>query len=487
MEWAKQAYSAEQLAGTLAATSICFDLSVFEIFAPLACGGTVILAENVLGLVGGTVAGAERVTLVNTVPSALAEVMRLNALPATVRTVNLAGEVLTGVLAQQVYQHTQVSQVYNLYGPTEDTTYSTYQAVKAGAGQPPTIGRPIANTRVYILTAQQRLVPIGVQGELYLSGAGLARGYLGEAEKTAERFVPDPYSEVVGERMYRTGDQGRYLASGEIEFLGRGDQQVKLRGYRIELGEIEEVLRGHGSVQEAVVGLREEGGSGGEQLVCYVVAAAGAAVSGAELQRYLEERLPGYMVPVGWQLLAELPLTPNGKLDRRALAGAEIKGGAREYVAPRSVTEQRVAEIWSQVLGVKRVGVEENFFELGGHSLLATQAVSRLRAEFGVEIALRWMFEAPTVARLAKKIESVPGMERALLIPPITRLPRPAELPTSFGQERLWFLHELDPQSSAYNMSAVARLRGALTHKRWNKALTRSFSGMNRCGHNSLL
>ena len=395
LEWARRQFTDEEMAVTLAGTSICFDLSVFEIFAPLSRGGTVVLVENVLAVAADGWTSDVGLTLVNTVPSALAELLRLQAVPETVRTVNLAGEALSGVLVQQLYEQSAVETVYNLYGPTEDTTYSTVQLVPAGKA--PNIGRAIAQSSAYVLNEQLGLCPVGVIGELYLSGAGVARGYLGQAARTAERFLPDPYSDEAGARMYRTGDRARWLSRGELEFLGRADQQVKLRGYRIELGEIEEVLRQHEQVQEAVVQVR------GEQLDCYVVGAAGVTVQVEELQRYLAERLPGYMVPAGWQVLAEMPLTPNGKLDRKRLAGAAA-AQTGVYVAPRTATEAQVAQIWSEVLGLERVGVEENFFTLGGHSLLATQVVSRLRQEFGLDIALRSMFEAPTVARLAQVI-----------------------------------------------------------------------------------
>src|SRR5262249_30830492 len=270
-------------------------------------------------------------------------------------------------------------------------------------------------SRAYVLNEQLGLCPVGVIGELYLSGAGVARGYLGQAARTAERVMPDPYSGEAGARMYRTGGRARWLSRGGLEVLGRADQQVKLRGYRIELGEIEEVLRQHEQVQEAVVQVR------GEQLDCYVVGEAGVAVQVEELQRYLEERLPGYMVPAGWQVLAEMPLTPNGKLDRKRLRGAAVaKTGV--YVGARNETEARVAQIWSEVLGLERVGVEENFFALGGHSLLATQVVSRLRQGVGLGSALRSMFEAPTVARLAQVIAQ--SQEEATTLPALEAVSR---------------------------------------------------------------
>jgi amino acid adenylation domain-containing protein len=268
LDWARQVFTSEDLAGVLASTSICFDLSVFELFVTLSWGGKVILAENALHL--PTLSAAHDVTLINTVPSAIAQLVRMDGIPSSVRTVNLAGEPLPNKLVQQVYEYNTVQQVFNLYGPSEDTTYSTYTLVKKGGNEPPSIGRPIANTQVYILDAQKQLVPIGVPGELYIGGAGLARGYLNRPELTAERFIPNPFSNELGSRLYKTGDLARYLPDGNIEFLGRIDHQVKIRGFRIELGEIEAVLSQHPDVQESLV-INREDASGNQRLVAYII------------------------------------------------------------------------------------------------------------------------------------------------------------------------------------------------------------------------
>ncbi|WP_445310211.1 amino acid adenylation domain-containing protein [Microcoleus vaginatus] len=268
LDWAKQVFNPDDLAGVLASTSICFDLSVFELFVPLSWGGKVILAENALHL--PALSAALDVTLINTVPSAIAELLRMDGIPSSVRTVNLAGEPLPNKLVQQVYEHNTVQKVFNLYGPSEDTTYSTYTLVKKGGNEPPPIGRPIANTQVYILDAQKQLVPIGVPGELYIGGAGLARGYLNRPELTADRFIPNPFSNESGSRLYKTGDLARYLPDGNIEFLGRIDHQVKIRGFRIELGEIEASLQQHPDVRQAVAIAREDV-PGDKRLVAYIV------------------------------------------------------------------------------------------------------------------------------------------------------------------------------------------------------------------------
>jgi amino acid adenylation domain-containing protein len=421
MYWALELYGRAELSSVLAATSICFDLSIFEIFVPLSCGGTVVLAPDVLHL--PALATSEEVTLVNTVPSAMAELVREDGIPDSVRTINLAGEALNNSLAQQVYQQENVRRVYNLYGPSEDTTYSTGTLVAKGADTPPTIGRPIVQTRVYVLDEWMGPVPIGVSGELYIGGDGLARDYLRRPKLTAERFVPDPFSTEGGQRLYRTGDVARYRPDGEIEFLGRSDHQVKIRGFRIELGEIEAALMSHPAVRQAVVVARDVDGSG-KQLVAYVVCDAEVEVS--ELRRHARERVPEYMVP-GWVVvLEEMPLTPNGKVDRKRLPAPEKLHAEerRERIAPRTPTEEALHGIWSEVLGVEQMGVDENFFELGGHSLLATQVVSRVREAFGVEVPLRALFEAVTIERLAEAVEEQRRRGAALQVPAIGRVSR---------------------------------------------------------------
>ncbi|MCP3105583.1 amino acid adenylation domain-containing protein, partial [Myxococcus sp. K15C18031901] len=314
LKWALSTYRPEQLAGVLGATSVNFDLSVFELFAPLSCGGRVYLVENALGLAG--LAAAGEVTLVNTVPSAMAELLRQGAVPGSVKTVNLAGEALPSQLVEGLYGLGTVEGVYNLYGPTEDTTYSTWALAPRGAEVAPPIGRPLAGTQAYVVDARLKPVPVGVPGELYLGGVGLARGYLGRPELTVERFVPNPFSREVGARMYRTGDRVRWRADGQLEYLGRIDFQVKVRGFRIELGEVEEALRRHPGVQEAVVVARGEGAD--KKLVGYVSVKAGQQVEPEALQGLLKERLPRFMVPSALVVLPAMPLNPNGKIDRKA-------------------------------------------------------------------------------------------------------------------------------------------------------------------------
>ena len=457
--WAQQAFRPEQLAGVLLSTSICFDLSIFEMFVPLSVGGKVIIADNALLL--PSLPAKNEVTLINTVPSAMAELLRMNGVPESVNTVNLAGEALPETLVEQIYANTKASQVYNLYGPTEDTTYSTYTLVPSGARV--TIGRPIANSQAYILDAERKPVPIGVPGELYLAGAGLARGYYGRADLTSERFVANPFANDLTARMYRTGDLARFLPDGDIDYLGRIDHQVKLRGFRIELGEIETVLLAHPAVERAVVVVREDT-PGDKRLVAYLVAASASMLDFAVLRNWVREQLPEYMVPVAWVEMPSLPLTPNGKVDRKNLPAPEYQRAelAGEYQEARTPAEEVMAGIWAEVLKLDRVGIHDQFFELGGHSLLATQVVSRIRHAFQVELPLRALFEAPTVAELAERVEALQREEQGLLAPPIVPVPRTQRLPLSFAQQRLWFLDQLEPNSSSYNVPHVVRMRGHL-------------------------
>ncbi|HXD32280.1 MAG TPA: alpha/beta fold hydrolase, partial [Pyrinomonadaceae bacterium] len=314
----------------------------------------------------------------------------------------VGGEALDAHWIRAVLEQGGPERLLNGYGPTESTTFATWEKVNdvpAGASSIP-IGRPVGNTTVYVMDQWLRPVPVGVRGELYIGGDGLARGYLNDALRTAERFVPHPYSGTGGERLYRTGDEVRYVADGRIEFLGRRDQQVKVRGYRIELGEIEAVLKSYAGVQQAVVIVSEN-----EQLVAYVV---GEREAGAELRSYLRERLPGFMVPAHFVMLEAMPLTPNGKINRSALPAPSIDREAilkGEYVAARNEIEERLVTEWSKLLGVERISVHDNFFDLGGHSLLATRAIFRLNEYLGMEVSLRHLFEAPTIAELASRIQ----------------------------------------------------------------------------------
>ncbi len=394
--WAADTLAPEQWAGTLASTSICFDLSVFELFVPLSVGGAVILVKHALEL--PNLASAYQVTLINTVPSAAVELLRIDGIPASVRSVNLAGEPLSTELARQLYDR-GIDRVYDLYGPTETTTYSTF-ALRSRHG-PATIGHPIANTQVYILDPHLNPVPIGVPGELHIGGAGLARGYLNRPELTAEKFIANPFRDEPGSRLYKTGDLARYLADGNIEFLGRMDDQVKIRGFRIELGEIETVLNQYPDVKACAVLAREDT-PGDRRLIAYVVGHYDLASS--KLRAFLNDKLPEYMLPATFVVLDKFPLTANGKLDRNALPAPECRF-EESFVVPRTPTEEKLAAIFVEVLKLEKIGIHDNFFELGGHSLLGMQVISRIRKTFNIQLPLRSLFEAPTVAVLAEVVE----------------------------------------------------------------------------------
>ncbi|MET0395684.1 MAG: amino acid adenylation domain-containing protein [Longimicrobiaceae bacterium] len=465
LHWLRETVSDEERSAALFSTSVSFDVSVAELFGTLAWGGTLVLAENALEL--ATL--GEPVVLASMVPTAAAELLRSGGIPASVRTLNLGGEPLPADLARGLYALGTVERVANLYGPTEDTTYSTYARVERGADVV-TLGRPLPGTRAYVLDGAMEPVPPGVVGELYLAGDGLARGYAGRPELTAERFLPDPWGPA-GSRAYRVMDRVRRRPDGELEYLGRVDQQVKVRGFRIEPGEIEAALRAHPAVREAAAVAREDA-AGDRRIVAYVVAADGAPAA-AELRAHLREHVPEYMVPSAFVALDALPLTPGGKLDRLALpapADAPAGADADPADAPRGPVEELVAGIFAELLGVERVGARDDFFELGGHSLLAARLAARVREASGVELPVGTLFEAPTAAALAGRVEALRGAPTDAAPPPLVPVPRDGSaLPLSAAQQRLWLQHQVAPAS--YNLAAALRLRGELSAEALRGAL----------------
>ncbi|ATL28462.1 non-ribosomal peptide synthetase [Streptomyces formicae] len=348
--------------------------------------------------------------------------------------------------------------LHNYYGPTETHVVTALSLTGDPSAWPvlPSIGRPVANSRVYVLDGALRPVPVGVAGELYLAGAQLARGYLNRPGLTAERFVPDPFAGP-GERMYRSGDLARWCADGTVEFLGRADFQVKIRGFRVELGEVEAAIATHPDVAQVAVVAREDQ-PGDKRLVAYVVPRDGEEADGTEIRSYLSGRLPEFMVPAAVVVLEALPLTANGKLDRRALPAPDY-AAASAFRAPRTEREHALCEIFAEVLGVERVGIDDSFFDLGGHSLLATRLISRIRTRLGVELPLRALFEGPSVVQLGERIAADGTAARAALAP----ADRPAEVPLSFAQRRLWFLNRFEGSAtSTYNLPITLRLTGTL-------------------------
>src|SRR5450830_454108 len=409
LTWAHAAFDGSALEKALFSTSLNFDLAVYECFAPLTSGGSIEVVKNVLELQHGE----HDIGLINTVPSALKALLEVDGLPESVHTVNVAGEALKRSLVESLFEKTGVQRLCNLYGPSETTTYSSWVSMDREDGFAPHIGKPVGNTQFYLLDEQQQPVPLGVPGEIYIGGAGVARGYLNRDDLTAERFLQDPFATTPNARMYRTGDLGRYLADGNIEYLGRNDDQVKIRGFRIELGEIDARLAKHPAVHEAVVTAREDI-PGDKRLVAYYTLAAGhTSVDIDSLRQHLREKLPEYMVPGIYVVLEKLPLTPNGKLDRKALPAPDSDALVRRgYEAPQGETEITLARIWSDLLKVEQVGRHDHFFELGGHSLLAVSLIGRMR-QAGLSADVQALFSQPTLAALAAAV----GGGREIVVP----------------------------------------------------------------------
>ena len=468
VHWSRQVLSDRDLAGVLAATSISFDLSVFELFVPLSRGGRIVLADDVLAL--PMLPAAERVTLINTVPSALAALLP-GPLPAALRVAALAGEALpTGLVDRLHCEHLRPPiRLWNLYGPTEAVTYSTGARLGRGAAtaERVPIGRPLAGNRAALADHRLRPLPIGAIGEIVLGGPALARGYLDRPALTAARFLPDPSSPAAGGRLYLTGDLARHLSDGKLDVLGRRDHQVKLRGLRVELGEIERLLAEHPAVHEAAVVTRP-GPAGDTVLVAYAVlvadavTAADAAPGPPALRRFLASRLPAAMVPGRLLIVHALTRTPAGKVDRGALPVPQWRapeGSAEQLGTP---FEELVAGIFSELFGIEHPGPRADFFELGGHSLLALRLVARLRESGGVELPVRQVFESPTVTALAEAVARRRGGAAGESRPVLAPVRRRERMEPSFAQRRLWFLQQLEPADAAYNVPLAVRLTGRL-------------------------
>jgi amino acid adenylation domain-containing protein len=442
---------------TLSLTTISFDVSVAELFLPLVAGAKVVIGSReeardprlIAALIDAT--GARQF---GATPATWRMMVDSGWRPRAGMEIHCAGEALPRDLADALLENG--ASLWNLYGPTEATVYAS--GIEIRRGERISIGRPLDNTQLYILDPDLQPVPTGVLGELYIAGAGVARGYLGRPELTAEKFVPDPFAPAPGARMYRTGDVVRWLADGTIDYLGRIDHQVKLRGFRIELGEIEAALSAIPAVERSVVLAREDI-PGDKLLVAYVVAAAGTTLETDALESALALTLPAYMIPGAFVVLETFPLNSNGKVDRKLLPAPQLTAAASEYVAPRDASEEAIAEIFRAVLHAERVGIHDDFFAIGGHSLRATQVISRIRAQLGVELPVRTLFEAPTVALLAARVR---GAEAAAAHTAIARVDRHKPLPASFAQARLWFLDQLDPGAATYNVPMLLRLEGPL-------------------------
>jgi amino acid adenylation domain-containing protein len=455
--------------------SYAFDFSVWEIWGALLYGGKLVVVPYLVTRSPESfyqLLCQEKVTVLNQTPSAFRQLIQAEQAIATADELNLrlvifGGEALELKSLQPWFERhgDQQPQLVNMYGITETTVHVTYRPLSKADlhGTASAIGRPIPDLQVYVLDQHKQPVPIGVPGEMYVGGAGVGRGYLNRPELTPQRFISHPFSNNRQARLYKTGDKARYLPNGELEYLGRIDNQVKIRGFRIELGEIEALLASHPDVWENVVVVREDE-QADKRLVAYIVPQVEKSPTAQELRQFLKAKLAEYMVPSALVLLESLPLTPNGKVDHRALPKPELDSKLLEkYIAPRTPIEEMLAQIWAQVLRVKPVGIHDNFFELGGHSLLATQLLSRIRNIFKVELPLRSLFAAATVAEFAQEIQQLQQQDLELSAPAILRRASDAQLPLSFAQQRLWFLDQLQPNSSFYNIPIALRVVGTLS------------------------
>ncbi len=447
----------------LGVTTLSFDIAVSETWLPLTVGAKIVMVSRETASDGGLlreVVEKKAISFIDATPATYRLLLAAGWTGSPTLKVICTGEAMPLDLARQLLGC--CGSLWNGYGPTETTVWSTFWQVPAKLSRV-LIGHPVDNTRIYVLDEQRHQVPINVPGELYIAGSGVTLGYLNRPELTSERFLDDPFEP--GARMYRTGDVGRWLPSGELECMGRNDNQVKLRGFRIELGEIESALGQHEALGQVAV-IKREDRPGDAKLVAYFVAKAEAPTA-AKLREHLKTTLPDYMVPASFVKLDRMPLTPSGKIDRRALPvpDAAPAGSDTEFVAPRTPMEKTMAELWSAMLGVGRVGVHDDFFALGGHSLLASQILARLRRDHGVQLSFRKFFEAPTVARLAKEAEAVSAEAGPTLVPLVRRAPG-TSVPLSMSQERVTLMEQMHPsQQTTHILPAAWEMTGAVDLK----------------------
>jgi len=482
--WHRNNNELSQAARTLQFASLSFDVSFQEMFSTWCSGGTLVMVDEetrrdamaLLRFIKEQ--NIERLFLPFVALHQLAEIAKdQNAMPDSLRDIITAGEQLRITPAiVNFFEMFKGCKLHNHYGPSEShvvTAFTLPDNPTEWTTLPP-IGRPIDNTKIYILDRHCQPVPIGVHGELYIGGVAVAQGYLNNPDLTEEKFIHDPFQSAGFKRqiiegksesyahLYKTGDRARFLLDGNIEYLNRIDHQVKIRGFRIEPGEVENVLSGHSCLRDVAVTAQEDR-PGDRRLIAYIVFNEGQEISTNDLRRFLEKKLPDYMIPSFFVVLVTMPLTTSGKVDRLELPSPNETEDLRKgyYTAPRTPTEEIMAEIWAEVLGLKQVGIQQNFFELGGHSLMATQLISRIRDTFSVELSLKRLFEIPTVAYLSRQVETI-RQEGKFKIPPIRPIARDEDLSLSFAQERLWFLDKFEGGIATYNMPAALRLSGSL-------------------------
>ncbi|WP_107666521.1 non-ribosomal peptide synthetase [Cyanothece sp. BG0011] len=454
----------------LSVTTLSFDIAGLEIFLPLITGAKVVLVSGETAMDG--------VALSEKIDQCHASIMQ--ATPATWQMlidagwkgkkdlkILCGGEALSQTLAKDLL--IKSGELWNMYGPTETTVWSMIQKIESADNI--TIGRPINNTQIYILDNHLQPVPVGVPGDLYIGGDGLARGYVNRPDLTEERFINSPFfqggsrEQGVREKIYKTGDLAKYLPSGKVEYIGRSDYQVKIRGFRIELGEIESQLNQHSALKNAVVIAKKEA-SGINRLVAYYIPKQPDNITREELRSYLKNKLPDYMIPSAFISLDEFPLTPNGKIDRKALPEPNKTFTDKTFTPPNTPIEKELVSIWQEILGVK-LSINDDFFTVGGHSLLATQVISRIRQQLNIEISLRSLFEYPTISQLSQVINNHKTTAKSS----IKKVSREQPLPLSFAQQRLWFLDQFDPGNHSYNMSGAIQLQGQLNEEALEKSI----------------
>jgi len=455
--WSQEEFNAEIFDIVYAATSYCFDLSVYELFYPLSIGKKIRILDNALEI--GEALQYDENVLINTVPSSIRNSMESGYNFKNAAIINLAGEPFPVDLSKKLLDTN--AEIRNLYGPSEDTTYSTIYKLSPQKEyvSSVSIGKPISNTSVYILDKNLELLPIGVAGKLYISGEGLSKGYLNRPELTAEKFIPNPFND--GVLMYDTGDMAKWLPDGNIEFLGRKDHQVKLRGYRIELGEIENaILSFSDNINQVVVLVLQNNAV--QNLVAYFT--RNKSIEEETLKSYLKEKLPSYMIPNYFITLDKIPLTPNGKTDRKVLEDLPLNQlSTSNYVAPRNEIENTLASIWQEILGVDKVGIEDNFFDLGGHSLMIGQVINNIYKQLNGTISYKELFLTPTIAQISQKI-------RKENYQPIPKTQIQNFYPLTVSQHKMWVLSQFEGGQSAYNMHGAVKLKGDLDVSKLEKA-----------------
>lgn len=461
--WTRNAFSDDELSGVLLASSIAFDVSVMELFAPLCAGGSAILVDDILGLPSAP--ARSQVRLVCGTAAGLTALVNTANLPLSVRTVMQAGELMHVTLAKALYAQPGLERLLNMCGATEDTIYSVVYEVPRDVASNPPIGHVFENHEAYVLDARMHPVPVGIPGELYYAGLGLAREYHNRPELNAQRFVENPFPTSPYRRLYRSGDIVRYREDGNLEYVSRTDDQLKIRGFRVEIGEIENQLAAHPAIGEIAVAPRKTP-AGETILVAYAVVRAASALSMATLRKFAGERLPEYMIPGALVVLTELPRSATGKLDRSALPEPEFRGTQDAPAeSARDDVEQELSELIREALGVDALGPDDDFFELGGHSLIGVRLLARVRERYDVTIGLREFFATPTARGLATLVRGNPEQEGS------APAPAPARIAPSLSQEQLWFLDRLLPNRSVYNLPLALEMHGALDEAALVRAL----------------